>query len=131
MRIGRVLFASVGALVVAVLLGTAIVSYWNRESQFDPTKLIIAVDAYVRTEKSMGRAMPAEITLKQLIEAGYITPEHVREFEGMDVTIALNSGKGPAPGPVVRARRPDGSVMVVMADGMVQELPATNSSTAK
>ena len=67
--------------------------------------------------------MPDTVSLRELVSGGYISAADVHAFDGMDVTISLKTDEADPQAILMRARSPDGSVTVLMADGSVQGLP--------
>jgi hypothetical protein len=114
----------IGGIAVLGLLWLALDSYWSRPQPVfqDAPRLVAALQAFSRDRFLHGNKLPSSVSLKELVDGGYLTPNDVRAFEGIEVTfsnVATNQDPHTA---MIHARLPDGSVLAVLADGSVQQL---------
>ncbi len=113
--------------LVAVLLAVGAVLYlsdFSRSlpSKCDAPKVMAAVQTYKTQLKSKGVTLPDSVNLQTLIANGLLRSEDVSAFQGMNVTVTLNSPQALGPQDVLmRARLPDGTELVALTDGSVQE----------
>jgi len=116
-----------GLLLLAVISLT-LESYWKRQQPVfhDMTKLVTALRAFSRDQFIHGKGLPSTISLNDLVTAGYLSPEDVREFDGIELTFsnsAINSATNEGAQQVmIHARLPDGTVLALLADGSVQQV---------
>ena len=122
----RRLTALAGLLVaVGITVCVALTSFWQRQQPVlkDPSKLVAAVQAFSRDKTEAGQALPASVSLRELISGGYIAASEVRAFDGMEVTLSLTADETKPQNILIRVRLPDGSVIAQFADGSVHQLP--------
>ena len=79
-----------------------------------------AARSFARDRKVSERAVP----LRSLLSAGYLRPEEVRDLEGKDVTISLTASETTPSDALIRVRASDGSDIVLLADGSIQQMAA-------
>ncbi len=121
MKLKRILVAAGSAL--ALMVGTVLVCemYWSSPSgHVNGVKVSSAAREYVRQLKSAGVTPPPKVDLKELIARGLLKPADVSAFEGMDVTVSL-SEDARADQALMSARMPDGTMVVLLGDGSVQQ----------
>src|SRR5262249_55665590 len=101
------------------------IAYWQRQQAVlqDPSKIVAAVQAFSRDQPAHGRALPASVSLRELVKGGYVAADDVRAFDGMDVTISLTADETRPQEILIRVRLPDGSVIAALGDGSAQQLP--------
>ncbi len=108
-------------MVILALAGSA---YWNRKQtpfQNGP-KLTEALQAFLRDHEAVGRRLPPEISLQDLLQRGYLTTNDVRALEGMDVSFSTRADERHPQAILARARMPDGRLICLLADGSIQQL---------
>lgn len=123
MKIRRLIAIASLLVVAAVVVCVALISYWERTQ---PTfksapKLVAAAQAFSRDQKARGQPLPASVSLRELVNGGYITTNDFREFEGMDVTFSLASDVDPQ-AILIHVRMSDGTKIDVMADASIRFL---------
>ena len=113
------------AWVITVIACVVVASYWNRGQRVsqDASKVVAAVHAFVRDKSTGGHAMPSSVSLRDLINEGYITTSDVRAFDGMEIAISLTIDETRPQEILCRARLPDGTVIANLVDGSVLQLP--------
>jgi hypothetical protein len=79
-----------------------------------------AAKAYGDQLKSTGAAVPAEVSLDQLIARGLLTSNDVTGFAGMKVSVTLSVDPQNFNQVLLRARQPNGQEIVASNDGSVQ-----------
>ena len=116
-----VIVFSVIAVATAVCL--ALIAYWQRPlpALQDGSKFISAVRAFTQEKLKNGQPMPDTLALWELVNSGFLAAEDARAFEGMEVTFYLTADLTRPKETVIRVRLPDGSQMVMLADGTVQQ----------
>ena len=125
MKSRRVIVFIVSGIAVATLVCVALTNYWQRKQPVfkDAPKLISAMQAFSKNLTARGQPLPASVSLRELVSAGYIAARDVAAFDGMDVTISMKVDDAQPQEILIRVRLPDGSVTALMADGSVQGLP--------
>ncbi|SRR6266542_544541 len=121
----RRLIALAGLLaVVSIAAFVLLPAYWQLRQPVlqDPSKLILAVQKFSQDQKAHARTLPATVSLRELVGSGYLTPEDVRAFDGMEVTISLTADETRPQDILIRARLPDGTVLAGMADGSASQI---------
>jgi hypothetical protein len=123
MRTRRIMVYGGSAIVLAVLLCLALSTYWERSQPvFDSApKLTSAVQAFARDLTARKAQLPRTVSLRALLDGGYIAASDVRAFEGMEVQISLAADETQPQQILISARLPDGSVTALMGDGSVQQ----------
>jgi len=125
MNIRRIIVIVSLLVVVAVLASVALVVHWQHSEQtfkILPT-LAAAERRYVDDHVSRGQPLPASVTLRDLAGAGYISADDVRSLDGAEVTFYPTVTNATPQAVLVRVRMSDGSEIVALADGSVQEEP--------
>ena len=119
----RLIAITSSALAVAVVVCVAITAYWQRQPVLqNATKIVAGLQEFSRAQVARGRTLPASVSLRELVDGGYIGAEDVRVFDGMDVTISLTADETRPQEILIRVRMPDGHVMSALADGSAQQL---------
>jgi hypothetical protein len=113
-----VLVGLVLAVVAASLL--FIISRPTPPGSVNVPKLMAAAKAYAEQLKSTDAAVPAEVSLDQLISRGLLSSNDVAGFAGMKVTVALAVDAQNPSQVLMRARQPNGEEIVALNDGSVQ-----------
>ena len=122
----RRLILIAGALVAIASLATwFFISYWQHsEKTFNILpELAAAEERYLHDHAFPGQPLPASVTLQDLLGGGYISAGDVRSLDGADVTFYPAATNLTPQSVVVRVRLSDGSQIVALADGSVQQLP--------
>ena len=118
----RILIAVAVLVVVWIMLFTFI-------SALDPTtsrpdvngaKIFLAAQAYKQDLKAQGKVVPPSVPLDELVARGLLSQEDIGSLKAMNATISLVADGSRPEEVVVRARLPDGSEIVHLADGSVQ-----------
>ena len=123
MNAKRLLIFAVVALAIAVTVCLGFDAYYKRKQPVfkNTPKLFSAVTAFSQDLSRRGQALPAAVSVEQLISGGYLLADDVRAFQGVDVQIWL-SGDDLMPDRVLlSAKLPDGSINAALADGSVQQ----------
>ena len=125
MKTRQLLIPVVAVIAVGVAVCLALIAYWQRPLPVmqDASKLIAAVRAFSQDRVKKGEALPDSLPLQELVKGNFITAEDVRAFDGMEVTFHLTTDTTDPKAVLIRARLPDGSQMVMLGDGTVQQLP--------
>jgi hypothetical protein len=125
MKIRRILVIGVLLAVVVVLGSVALVFHWQHSEQtFNVLpKLALAEQHFVRDLASRGQPLPTSVTLQDLVTSGYISTDEVRPLEGADVTFYPRAIDTSPQTILIRVRMSDGSEIVALADGSVEQVP--------
>lgn len=124
-------------LAILVLLGTAVTvvvvdGLLRHERPVDAGRIVAALEAYARDRTRAEAPLPPAVGVRELVARGYLRARDVAGFGPDDVTFRLQpAGAEDSPSSVlVSARHPDGSVVVVLSDGSVQQaLPGMAGAT--
>ena len=112
---------AIAALVSVVLTGCS----EAKKPVFDSApKLIAAAQAFARDHQAGEQPLPPTVSLRELLEGGYLEATEVRAFEGMEVEISLSADAEQLQQILVSAQLPDGTKITLMGDGSVQQLAA-------
>jgi hypothetical protein len=115
-------------LLVAVLLAVLVVvilssghrattpSFWAAGA----VKILPAAHTYAKLLKTEGRPIPAFVNVQELVARGLLGQDDLKGFAGMEVS-ASTSPLDLATNVLIRARQPDGTEMVLLADGSVHQ----------
>ncbi|HXI53833.1 MAG TPA: hypothetical protein VNH84_20100 [Candidatus Saccharimonadales bacterium] len=118
----RVLIHLGWAIAICVIACVVSAWYWQRHQSIvkDPTRIVAAIQAFSMEEKAGGRALPATVTLQELVRQGYLRAEETRPFDGMQVTISLSADESRPQAILMTARMADGTTQVLLGDGSAQ-----------
>jgi hypothetical protein len=103
-------------------------TFWNRPQPIDPGQIREAIQTFCRERRVLGYAVPATVTLGELVKQGYLRPEAVRGLGSTEVTFSLKADDQNPGSVLIEARLPDGSRVGALANGSIQPLnsPPTN-----
>ena len=118
-RILQITAWAAGGFVLVVIL--YISSLNSKPDWFDGAKLMTALASYARDIKARGEKLPESVTLDELIRRGLLQPEDVSAFLGMKVVIPLGSNETDPQSILMDVTLPDGTKLVAMGDGSVQQ----------
>ena len=127
-------FVYIALVIVALAVGLTLglQSHWERKQPaFDVAKLIPALQAFGRDRAAGGQPLPLTISLSDLVAGGYLSVNDVAAFRGADVTFYTSVDVRSPHAILARARMPDGTELVVLADGSVQGLAPENKTAPK
>lgn len=114
---------AVAILTVLLLLAIALYTFLGStpSQPADGLKIIAAARTYTRALQQRHAPIPPEVPLQVLIDQGLLQPADVGSFQGMDANIALTA---PSNGPAVlmRVHMPDGTDLVLQANGSSQQV---------
>ncbi|MGA2747807.1 MAG: hypothetical protein ABSG59_03445 [Verrucomicrobiota bacterium] len=85
--------------------------------------IVGAGKTYARELKSRGQPVPKTVSLNELVERGYLKPEDIGAFRGLEATLSLTADLSNPKTVLMRVRLPDGTDYVLLADGSAQEAP--------
>ena len=123
MKAPRIIYLTLAGLsVVVILLTFLVVNREPRRPKFtNPTKLMAALQAFTRAQVTMGRRVPDEVSLTNLITGGYFSASDVAGLEGMkDLTFSTLRDDNAAPPFLAWARTLDGQYVCLVSDGSAQ-----------
>jgi hypothetical protein len=115
-------------LIVTVVAAMAIISTFffivskSKKGHFNVEKLTAAIHSYSLDAKEHNSNLPSSISLQELITKGFLNHEDVSAFDGMQVTVYLTVNDTTPQAILIRAQLSDGSKIVALADGSVQQV---------
>ena len=114
----------IAILTVAIVVGSMvyIASSSRQPGRVDALKILAATRTYTADLKARGVAIPASVSLQELINRRLLTTSDVSGFNGMDVTVNLSADDSHPQDILIRARLANGQEIVALADGSVQQL---------
>jgi hypothetical protein len=109
---------------VLVLLGTYIVVVKLGGLQRKPEcgKLMSALQAFAIDMMAKGHKLPPAICVRDLVAGGYLEAANLQAFDGVEFTVNANADETRPQTILIRARLPDGRVIVVLGDGSAQQV---------
>jgi len=122
MKTKRFLIFATSITVAAIISGYLFVILKPQTGHLDAKKITAAVQAYSRKMKSQNQTLPPSVSLQELITKGFLKHEDVGAFDGMEVTVYLAMDETTPQAVLMRARLSDGSQIVALADGSVQQV---------
>jgi hypothetical protein len=124
------------SIVIAVIAGAIALAcivyffYPNRPSgSLNAARILAARQVYVANLKAKRVPVPPTVSVQELINRQLLTPSDVSGFTARDVTVSLASENRWSPDTVlIRARLADGSQVVLLGNGSIQQLTADRAS---
>jgi hypothetical protein len=115
-----------GVVAIAALVSVTLTACSEaKKPVFDSApKLIAAAQAFARDHQAGEQPLPPTVSLRELLEGGYLEATEVRAFEGMEVEVSLTAGADNLQQILVSAQLPDGSKIALLGDGSVQQIAA-------
>jgi hypothetical protein len=111
-----------GVAVIAIISGFFFIVSKPQKGHFNAGKITMATHAYCRDAKERNNNLPSSISLQELITKGFLKHEDVSAFDGMEVTVYLTVDDTTSQAVLMNARLSDGSQIVALADGSVQQV---------
>ena len=108
--------------VVAIICGFSFIVSKPQKGHFAAGKITTAIHAYCSDAKEHNNSLPSSISMQELITKGFLKREDVSAFDGMEVTVYLSVNDTAPNAILMRAQLTDGSQIVALADGSVQEV---------
>jgi len=125
-----IIFGVLAVLVVAYII--SVLSNFRHRAEREKTigalqglshdRIEAAIRSLIRDGKASGTALPAAASLRELVSGGYLRAEDIRGLENRDATVSLSTDSAAPQTIWIRVHDTDGSDIVLMADGSVQEL---------
>jgi len=116
-----------GLLAILVLVGMFI--YFKPSSantiKIDSHRYISALKKYSENLRDRGEEIPLSISIKALVQEGYLTSQEVEPFEHADVNFNTNPDGVLPQSVMMEAHMPDGTVLALLGDGSVQHMSKT------
>jgi len=125
MKVRPFVFVIAAVIALAVIAWAEINAQWWREQPLfeDAPRIISAIQAYTQDLQAQQEPVPPAISLRELVDARYLSADDARGFDDMEVTISLARDEVHAKQVLMRVRMRDGSETALMADGSIQALP--------
>jgi len=113
-----------GGIIAAVLLVLLIyaMSGPRKASVVTGDRMVRALREYVVECRSRGVPVPPTVTLRSLVRLGHLRSEEARAFEGVELVFHTDADATRPNMILAEARMPDGSFLVLLGDGSVQQL---------
>jgi hypothetical protein len=121
MKTKKILIFTVVA-VMTIISGFFFIVSKPQKGHFNAGKITTAIHAYCRNAKEHNNNLPSSISLQELITKGFLKHEDVRAFDGMEATVYLTVDDATPQAVLMSARLSDGSQIVALADGSVQQV---------
>jgi len=120
-------FAVLGiAYIISIIPNIRHNSEWNHTVRalrgLPKARVVSAVDAFVRTQKTQGRAVSDTVSLRELVAGGFLRVEEAAPFGGKDVAFGLRVDEARPQQIVARVPLRCGTIAVQLADGSIQEI---------
>ncbi len=126
-RTHAIILVVAGVLVVACLVCFALFhsdslrGATGRIHSVAAEKIVAAAQTYAHDLAKKGLPIPASVDLKELVAKDLLSREDVKGFDGMEVSISLIADETRPGDVLMQARLKDGSQVVLMGDGSVQQ----------
>lgn len=117
--------------LIAIGVGVALIAFvgWffflsgasSSAEKVNGLHIVAAAQAYTQALRATKQPIPPSVQLDQLVMRGFLKSEDAAAFHGLDAAVLL---VGPDLGPktvLMRVRFPDGTGLMLLADGSVQE----------
>jgi len=121
MKMRKILIIN-GVAAMAIISGFFFIVSKSQKSHFNAEKLTAAIHAYSLDAKQHNNSLPSSISLQELITKGFLKHEDVSAFDGMQVTVYSTVDDTTPQAVLMRAQLSDGSQIVALADGSVQQV---------
>jgi hypothetical protein len=115
----------VAVLTGLILAGAAIYTFFGGADSrpADGPKIIAATHAYALALKEQHLPIPHALPLQVLVDKGLLQTADIGPFQGLDAEIFLTSSDKAGPRfPLMRVHLPDGTDLVLWADGSSQKV---------
>lgn len=89
-------------------------------AKVDGPKIIAAGRAYTHDLINHKQPVPSSVSLTELVAKGYLKPEDIAAFQGLDATLALIYNSSDPAFVLMRVHMPDGTDVVLLGDGSAQ-----------
>ena len=113
--------AAVAIMVAAGLVYLFVVSR-ETSAKFNGAAIVAAAHDYTRDLQARKQPIPKSVTLEDLVALHFLKPEEIAAFRGANATVMLTGEGHGAQTVVMRVHFPDGSDIVLLADGSVQQV---------
>jgi hypothetical protein len=126
-RTRAIILLVAGVLIVACLVCFALFHSdsirvaTDRINSLAADKIVAAAQTYAHDLEKKGLPVPASVDLKELVANNLLSREDVKGFDGMEVSISLKADETRPGDVLMQARLKDGSQVVLMGDGSVQQ----------
>ena len=108
-------------LVVLVILLHAGTTPPAKSLAAGATKIVPAGRAYAKLLKSEGAPIPAFVNVKELVARGLLGADDLKGLARTEVSVSTSAVDDGSRRVLIRARQPDGTELVLLADGSVHE----------
>ena len=83
--------------------------------------IVSAGRAYAKLLKTEGAPIPAFVNVKELVARGLLGQDDLKGLAGREVSVSTSADENGPSEVLIRARQADGTELVFLADGSVQE----------
>ena len=111
-----------GAGLIALLAWAFFLAGAPSGERVNGIRIVAAAQGYTRSLLVAGRPIPQSVRLDELVAHGFLKPEDVAAFHGLDAAVLLASTQRGPQTVLMRVRFPDGTDLMLLADGSVQQV---------
>ena len=120
-RMAIAVICAVAFMAVAGLV-YVVVGAKDSSGRFNGAALVAAARAYTRDLQARKQPIPKMVTLEDLVALHFLQAGDAEAFRGLKATIMLTSDASGPQGVLMRVRMPDGSEIVLLGNGSVQQV---------
>jgi hypothetical protein len=117
--------AAVAIMVAAGLVYLLVVSK-DTGGRFNGAAIVAAARSYTQDLRARKQPIPQSVSLDELVASHFLKPDDVAAFRGLKATVMLTTDDRGLKAELMRVHLADGGEIVLLADGTVQEAPATS-----
>ena len=120
----RAFILIVASVLLAVTAGLGYLAFRTRDSQsgtLNGVRLIQAVRTFAEDLQTQGRPVPDSVPAAELVRRGLLTEGDLGDLAGFDFTVSLRVDESRPQEVLARVQLPDGSQVIALADGSVQQ----------
>jgi hypothetical protein len=121
MNLSRTFWGVLAAVLAATLVMVIQSARTPPPGHVNVPKLMGAIQRYQQQLRQAGTPIPLEVRLEELLAQGLLNPEDCSGFAGMKLTVNLHVNATNLQQVLVRARMSDGTEIVALNDGSVQQ----------
>ena len=89
--------------------------------KIDGLRIVAAAHGFTRQLIASRQVIPKTVSLNELVTRGFLKPEDVAPFHGMETELMLTASASNPNAPIMRVHLPDGSYLVLFNDGTTRQ----------
>ena len=113
--------SAAGIMVAAGLLYLHVVSN-STGAKVNGAAIVFAAHAYTVDLRAGGKPIPKSVPLQQLATLGYLKPEQIAAFRGLEATLSLTGDERNPKTELMRVHMPDNTDIVLLNDGTAMQV---------